>query len=221
MMSRIVHAELLDSLPHDHPDARDNRRDLCLINAVMGNHRWLARTLQAHASSGSPGLELGAGMGELARRLRRNGWPVDGLDVCPAPATWPPEARWHRADLRTFTGFDDYEVVYGNLIFHQFSASELQAVGNRMQTRAQLILACEPARHRQSQWMFRLFAPLIGANHVSRHDANVSIAAGFRGDELPGLLGLEPERWTWRCTTTLLGAYHLIAWRRETKWIPA
>jgi hypothetical protein len=69
--------------------------------------------------------------------------------------------------------------------------------------------------------MFRLFAPLIGANHVSRHDANVSIAAGFRGDELPGLLGLEPERWTWRCTTTLLGAYHLIAWRRETKWIPA
>ena len=221
MTSRIVQAELLDSLPHDHPDALDNRRDLGLINAVMGNHRWLARILQAYASPGGPVLELGAGTGGLAQRLRRNGWPVDGLDVCPAPATWPAGAPWHRADLRTFAGFDAYEVVYGNLIFHQFSASELRAVGNRMQTRAQLLLACEPARRRRSQWMFRMFAPLIGANHVSRHDANVSIAAGFRGDELPSLLGLAPERWTWRCTTTLLGAYHLIAWRREGNRIPA
>jgi hypothetical protein len=94
-------------------------------------------------------------------------------------------------------------------------------VGRRIQKRAQLILACEPARHRQSQRMFRLFAPLIGANHVSRHDAHVSIAAGFLGEELPRLLGLDPERWTWRCGTAFLGAYHLIAWCREAKRIPA
>ena len=31
-------------------------------------------------------------------------------------------------------------------------------------------------------------APLLGANHVSLHDAHVSIAAGFLGDELPRAL---------------------------------
>jgi SAM-dependent methyltransferase len=215
--SRTVQAELLDSLPHDHPDARDNRRDLRLVNAAMGNHRWLARALHAHASPDGSVLELGAGTGELARRLRLDGWPVDGLDVCPAPATWPAEAEWHRADLRTFAGFDAYQVICGNLIFHQFSAAELRALGSRMQASAQLILACEPTRHWQWQRLFRLLALVIGANQVSRHDAHVSIAAGFRDDELPGLLRLDPERWTWRCTTTLRGAYHLIAWRRAAR----
>jgi SAM-dependent methyltransferase len=219
--SRTVQAELLDSLPHDHPDACDNRRDLRRINAIMGNHRWLARALRAYARPGGSVLELGAGTGELARRLRRNGWRVDGLDRCPAPGAWPVEAQWHRADLRAFIGFDAYDVICGNLIFHQFSASELQAVGRRIQKRAQLILACEPARLLHSQRMFRLFAPLIGANHVSRHDAHVSIAAGFLGEELPRLLGLDPERWAWRCDTAFLGAYHLIAWRRDAKRTPA
>ena len=218
--SRTVQAELLDSLPHDHPDALDNRRDLRLINTIMGNHRWLARTLRAHRGSGRSALEIGAGTGELARRLWRRHWRADGLDLCPAPGDWPAEAHWHRADLRTFDGFDTYEVVYGNLIFHQFSTSELRAVGSRIQRHARLLLACEPARHWRWQQLFRLLAPLIGANHVSRHDAAVSIAAGFRGEELPRLLGLDPQRWTWRCTTTALGAYHLTAWIRGTNPIP-
>jgi hypothetical protein len=131
------------------------------------------------------------------------------------------DAQWHRADLRTFAGFDAYDVICGNLIFHQFSAAELRAVGRRIPRRVRLILACEPARRRRSQQMFRLLAPLIGANHVSRHDAHVSIAAGFLGEELPRLLGLDPERWAWRCGTTLRGAYHLIAWCREAKQTPA
>ena len=32
--SRIVQAELLDSLPHDHPDARRSRRDLRVIDRL-------------------------------------------------------------------------------------------------------------------------------------------------------------------------------------------
>jgi hypothetical protein len=57
-------------------------------------------------------------------------------------------------------------------------------------------------------------SPLFRANHVTRHDAHVSIAAGFRADELPRILGLEPSDWDCRCTTTVLGAYRLVAVRR-------
>ena len=221
MPTRIVQPELLDALPHDHPEARHNRRDLRLTNVFMGNHRWLARILRAHGQPSDPTLELGAGTGELALRLQQQSWQVDGLDVCPPPDAWPAGARWHRTDLRTFSGYGIYDVVYGNLIFHQFTADELRALGARLQARTRLLLACEPARHRRSQWVYRLFSPLFGANHVTRHDAHVSIAAGFLGDELPRLLGLDAGSWAWRCAITWRGAYRMIAWHRATKGIPA
>lgn len=221
MPTRIVQPELLDALPHDHPEARHNRRDLRLTNVVMGNHRWLARILRAYSRSSDLTLELGAGTGELALRLQRQGRRIDGLDVWPAPDAWPAGARWLRTDLRTFSGYSNYDVVYGNLIFHQFTADELRALGARLQARTRLLLACEPARRRQSQWLYRLFSPLFGANYVTRHDAHVSIAAGFLGDELPRLLGLDAGSWAWHCATTGRGAYHMIAWRRATQGIPA
>ena len=219
--SRTVQDELLDSLPHDHPDARHNRRDLRVINALMGNHRWLARALAAWAASGESILEIGAGTGELALRLLRRGWHVDGLDTWPMPALWPSEACWHRVDLRVFDDFGSYDVLYGNLIFHQFTATELAAIGDRLPPRTQLILACEPERRQMSQRLYRLVAPLFGANGVSRHDGHVSIAAGFRGDELPRQLGLDANEWSWRCSTTPLGANRMIAWRRGRVRIPA
>jgi hypothetical protein len=77
-----------------------------------------------------------------------------------------------------------------------------------------VIVACEPARRRLSQILFRTLGPLLGANYVSLHDAHVSIAAGFRGDELARQLGLEADAWVIRCQTTVLGFCHLIAVRR-------
>jgi hypothetical protein len=56
--------------------------------------------------------------------------------------------------------------------------------------------------------------PLLGINYVTAHDAQVSIEAGFRDDELPGALGLEPSHWDCRCFTTAFGAYRMIALRR-------
>ncbi|HXA13825.1 MAG TPA: hypothetical protein VNW23_01750, partial [Opitutaceae bacterium] len=60
----------------------------------------------------------------------------------------------------------------------------------------------------------RGISPFIGAGHVTHHDAHVSIAAGFRGDELPRALGLDEKIWSWRCTSTSLGANRMIAQRR-------
>ena len=99
-------------------------------------------------------------------------------------------SRWHRADLLNFDGYDDYAVILGNLIFHQFSDVQLAALGLKLRRSARLILACEPLRRRSSQILFAAVAPLLGANHVSLHDAHVSVGAGFRGAELPHLLGL-------------------------------
>jgi len=218
--SRLIQPELLDALPFDHPAACENRRDLRLINFLMGNHRWLARALGSRVRPSESILELGAGTGELALRLRRRGWQIDGLDFCPAPVGWPATARWYRADLRSFAGHRAYDAIYGNLIFHQFSAGELGRLGAALQARARLLVACEPARRPEAQSLLRRLSPVLGLGPVTRHDAHVSIAAGFLHDELPRLLGLDARRWAWRCTTTLFGAYRMIAWGRAEPTTP-
>lgn len=214
MRSRILQAELLDSLPPDHPDALRNRRDLRLTNALMGNPRWFRRTLPALIRSSDRIVEIGAGIGELGQQLARHNVPIDGLDLWPRPTNWPMSQSWHQADLLTFDHWNEYSVVIGNLIFHQFSDDQLRQVGDRLRKHARLIIACEPVRRRFSQVLYRRFGPLFGANHVSLHDAHVSIAAGFLGNELPQRLGLDPAQWDCQCHTTLLGAYRMIARRR-------
>ncbi|MCE9610230.1 MAG: hypothetical protein K8R23_08470 [Chthoniobacter sp.] len=212
---RILQPELLDSLPPDHPDALHNRRDLRLTNFAMGNFRWFARVLPPLARPGERVLELGAGTGELGFRLHRRGLAVDGLDRWTRPASWAAAHAWHRADVELFPAYADYPVVIGNLIFHQFSDDTLAALGAKLRPTARVIVACEPVRRRLSQILFATVAPLLGANDISRHDARVSIAAGFRGDELPLVLGLDVATWNCRVTTTFRGAYRLIAVRRS------
>jgi len=213
-MQRTIQPELLDSLPPHHPDALHNRRNLRQLNALMGNFRWFAAALPKLLRPGERSLELGAGDGALGVALARTGAPVDGLDLWPRPARWPREAAWHRADLRSFAGYAGYDVVFGNLIFHQFSGPELAALGTALGRTARVIVACEPARRRHFQWLLRGVGPLLRANYVTRHDAHVSIAAGFVGDELPHALGLDSKKWTWRCAGTALGSNRMIAQRR-------
>ena len=213
-MQRILQAELLDSLPPDHPEALHNRRDLRVINRVMGNYRWFARILPTLLRPGESVLELGAGDGTLGGQLAARGIPVDGLDLWPRPPDWPAAREWHRTDLRTFAEYERYPVVAGNLIFHQFSDSELAELGAVLRRKARTIVACEPVRQRVSQVLLAVLGPLLGANAVTRHDGRVSVAAGFRRDELARALGLTEDVWSISWQETAIGALRMVATRR-------
>jgi SAM-dependent methyltransferase len=211
---RTVAPEILDSLAPDDPAAMHNRRDLRITNRLMGNHRWIARTLPALVRPGERVLEIAAGTGELALRLARAGLAVDGLDRWPVPPGWPRERFWHQADLLTFDGYGGYAVIVANLILHQFTDDELATLGRRLRPSARVVVACEPRRSRLSQVLYRAAGPLFGAHPVSLHDAHVSIAAGFAGRDLPDALGLTPDEWSVDCHPAPIGACHLVAIRR-------
>jgi len=250
MMLRRVQPELLDSLPPDHPDALHNRRDLRFFNAVMGNFRWFARTLREHLRPGDRLLELGAGEGDLGKRLgrddlrvvlsapaktddpevvppennhpRQNGGnriPMQncrytGLDLWPRPANWPEAWGWRREDLTTFPDYGQFDVILGNLILHQFEDAVLAALGRRWREHARLLVFCEPVRRPLHLRQLPL-ARLAGINHVSRHDARVSIEGGFSDAELPRLLGVDQPPWRVELQTTFLGAYRMVASRDD------
>jgi hypothetical protein len=218
-MKRLVQPEILDSLPETHPDAVANRRDLRLINGIMGNYRWFCRNLPSRLSSGDRILEIGAGTGELGLRLRAAcGGKLPhycGLDLWSRPPDWPREWDWAREDLLESERFSEYTVIIANLILHQFDDEQLRRLGRKLRAgNIRLILASEPARRRLHQWQLQFLRPL-GLNPVSRHDGHVSVAAGFRGEELPELLGLSAPNWNVQGTSGFLGWHRIVASRRE------
>jgi hypothetical protein len=215
--TRLVSPELLDSLPHEAPGARRSRRDLRIINCLLGNHAWFQRTLKTRLRAGEGLLEIGSGEGGLGRELMDAGLgPVAGLDLVARPSLWPEHAPWFQTSAFAFSRWAAHPVVIGNLVFHHFKDAELAGLGAHLNRHARLIVASEPLRTRRAARFFSALCPLIQADPVTRHDGRVSIEAGFRNDELPRLLGLDAATWSWRVEETWVGSSRLVAERRES-----
>ena len=211
----MVRPEILDRLDAASPAARASHRDLRLINRLQGSRAWIGCQLKERHRRGEGVLEVGAGAGDLGRALGALVPALAGLDRGPRPRHWPPTARWFRTDLLDFSGWEQFPVVIGNLFFHHFDGKQLDRLGARINRHARVIIANDPLRARRTERLFALLCPLVRAHPVTRHDGRVSIAAGFRHDELPRLLGLEPDRWAWRTSETWHGACRLVAVRRS------
>lgn len=208
-MQRIVVPEILDSLPAGDPEAIRSRRELRLINALMGNHRWLARKITAAWQPGDTLLELGAGDGTLCTRLAKvlPHSALAAVDIAPRPLLWPAGATWHQRDLFA-APLPDARIVAANLFLHHFTEDSLAHIGAMIPSSCHLLLFSEPARRRLHLWQGSLLAGIARFGRVTRHDMAVSIRAGFLGGELPRALG---TGWRFRVSTTLLGAYRCEA----------
>lgn len=221
-MERVVEAEILDQLDESCGEALHNRRDLRWINALMGNFRWIRSQLGKSVQRSSRILEFASGDGGLGLYLSRkpdfdpSQVHLTGLDLWSRPAEWPLNWDWVVSDLLEFDQRDGYDILIANLIFHQFEVSQLSRIGRFLnESSLQVLIINEPVRRRIHRLQARL-AFLLGMNHVTRHDALVSIDAGFRGDELPALLGLSPEIWDIEVPReTFFGAYRMTARRKS------
>lgn len=210
-LQRTVVPELLDSLPVDDPLAIGSRADLRRINRIMGATSLLARALDPLLrDSGSVQLvELGAGDGSLLLRVaeqRADRWPqvdLQLLDLNPVVSDitlqqyrklgWRCEVL--RADVLDWLAQDGSSprsrlsdavtgpVVIANLFLHHFDGDRLTDLLHGIAARARAVVCIEPRRSRGALLGSRLLG-LIGCNQVTRHDAVVSVQAGFRGKEL-------------------------------------
>lgn len=218
LMHRTVQPELLDQLPHDDAEAIASRRDLRMINALMGNFRWVKSMLQRDHTDDTQGryLELGAGDGSLARTLIPTlpQGSYDALDIAPEPSDWPSSGNWLRHDCLSFDDYGDYSHVIANLFLHHLEDEHLGRLGARLDASPiRMIVACEPCRRSAHKWPLRA-GRCIGFNRVTLNDGCISVDAGFRGDELPRLLKLPTSDWRWTIRETFMGAYRMCATRR-------
>jgi hypothetical protein len=201
--SRTIEPEWLDELPPDDPRAIRSRRDLRRINRIMGHVGFFTRSLPIHFEERPPRriVEIGTGDGtmllSLAHRLAPS-WPgveVTLLDLHPVVSTQTTKALsalgWksqiEAADVFDWATRDEsVDVVIANLFLHHFPDDALSRLFHHFARRTRLLIACEPRRDALALATSRLVG-LIGCNDVTRHDAVISVRAGFRDRELSGL----------------------------------
>jgi hypothetical protein len=222
-MKRIVQPELLDTLPPDDPRAIHSRRDLRRINSRMGNHEIMANAFKKNFSD-VPGqiTELGAGDGnfllQVAQKIspRRPNVNVTLLDLQKNVSTETLAAfaklGWH-AEAVVADVFDwqptggPAEIVIANLFLHHFEDSRLAELLLKISARSKLFVAIEPRRACVPLFFSRLLWA-IGCNDVTRHDAAVSVRAGFYCNELSTLW---PDKQNWQMTERRAGLFsHLF-----------
>ena len=214
MKNRKIGKEKLDSLPASHPHALANRRDLQFFNRLMCTGRWFERSLPRSIEGTGKILELGAGDGSLSNYLlchhaTSSAWQWHSLDIQQVPARKSNGLHWHEADLMQFGDYHSYEVVFGNLILHQFNETQLSALGEKLQQGPRALIFQDLRRSSIVYWGSRFITLFM--HSVTRHDAPLSVRAGFRGNELVEQLGLASKEWTISLEYSPLGAYRMVA----------
>ena len=196
MHARILEPEWLDELPPQDPRAVRSRADLRRVNWLLGNARLIAKALSSEKFTRI--ADLGSGDGHLmlsiARRLRRPGVELSLVDRAPVVSNATlaefAELGWRvhvvARDALAFLREEPIEVVVANLFLHHLEPEALRQLFTICGERAQLVAACEPRRSQLALLGCRLMW-FIGANDVTRHDAIVSVRAGFTGRELSEL----------------------------------
>jgi hypothetical protein len=230
-MKRIIQPELLDELPAEDSQARHSRNDLLRLNAWMGNAGMLAGQLQALIPGPFPRrlLDLGAGdarlMWQVARRLPGD-WRGTQVDLLDRQAALSSQARrgfeslgWSvrelRADVIQFLSdspIDSWSAISANLFLHHFTETELAELLRLISQRTTLFVAVEPRRSVLGLLASRMVG-FIGCNRVTRHDAVLSVQAGFNGNALSELW---PKQGNWLLAERRAGLFsHLFVARRN------
>jgi hypothetical protein len=230
-MNRIVQSEILDTLSPDDPRALRSRRDLCRVNAWMGNAGIMAKVLNKNFP-GTPKqiTELGAGDGNfLLRVARKLNWQNVNATLLDRHKNVSAETFaafsklvW-RAESVVADVFDwpqsSEEIVIANLFIHHFEEAELKKLFCAIVSRAKLFVAVEPHRF-HFPFPCAQMLRLIGCGEITLHDAEASIAAGFVRMEISELW---PDKQNWRLTERRAGLFgHLfIAQKRADGILPA
>jgi len=213
-LPRTVSPETLDDLAAQDPRARRSRRDLRRVNRIMGTSPILTRALQGERAAERPMrvLELGAGDGIVMLRVAQRlvaSWPsveltlLDRLALVEAP-TLAAYARFgwtvHNLQLdvlewaATPLPSAPWDVIVTNLFLHHFTQAQLPGLLEAIAQRCRVFIACEPRRAMLPLIGAHLMGA-IGASALTRHDAVLSVHAGFRERELSILWPREPGRW--------------------------
>lgn len=220
-MARVVEPEILDELPAQAPEAQVSRADLARVNRIMAHASLIRRALPGDITRI---IDLGAGDGTLLLKAVQ-GRPVkhvvlvDRQRIVSEATLQQFEKLNIEVEVAVIDVFQwlqeprapEPTAIIANLFLHHFKAPELEKLLTLAAARCETFIACEPRRGVWPAFAASLLG-VIGCNRVTRHDARISVRAGFSGNELTALW---PDSTTWRVEEREAGLFsHLFVAQR-------
>jgi len=202
--ARVLTPELLDSLPPDDPAAQASRRDLRRLHPLLGQIGLWTRWFQENFPVRPPAsiADLGAGDGSLLGTVLLRAYPngghgariffIDRQPVVPeSTLTHLRRCNWLPTVMATdvFTWAEEapsMEAALANLFLHHFDEAGITRLFSLLARKTSCFAAAEPRRNYLA-FLATQTLGLIGCHPVTRHDARVSVEAGFRDHELSAL----------------------------------
>jgi SAM-dependent methyltransferase len=184
---RELQAELLDSAA---PEMRNrNLQDIARINRWCGGHRILLRVLRELVSSRErfSVLDVGAGSGDMGERIRE-AFPnarVLLTDFRPAHLRNLALPRLAADAFRLPFLPATFDFVICSSVLHHFPDEEIEDLIRKTRSlarRALIILDLE--RHPIPYHFLPMTRRVFGWSTLTLHDGPISVAAGFRAEEL-------------------------------------
>jgi O-methyltransferase domain len=214
MKIRIVRSELLDNLDPHGPRAIRSRRDLQMINFLMGNESWILHSLKTHSDLLENGIvEIGSGDGILLNRITQifPAIQISGYDLIDKKSTVDNRITWHAGDVTKLSPPQKGGALVANLFLHHFNDDQLTWLKSWCDN-FQLLCFNEPLRSPMAIKLGKLMTPFV--NNVTRHDMRVSIEGGFIEGEISNLLGLSNDVWNGCECSHWRGAVRVLLWRK-------
>ena len=199
LAARDARPEWMDDPSVDEATFRAALRDIERLNALTFGHapvlRWLDRLVRGKPVQRLSVLDVGAGGGDLLRRIARwgarRGIAVDcvGLDLSPwaerAAREGGTPGRWITADLFTLEEEERFDVVTASIVAHHLDDATLPRLLRWMAARSRLgWLVCDIHRH-PVPWL-ALWATTRALRMVPMvvNDSTQSVARAFTRDDL-------------------------------------
>lgn len=225
---RLVRPELLDDMDPNDPAASHSRADLRRLNWLMANAHWIDRALRREKVQARAVAELGAGDGtfllSVVRKLKKRGVQIEKAVALDRQSIVSQETRagfaalgcaFESAQADVFDAnksLPKTDIIICNLFLHHFVDDQLRQLFARIEENCDCFVACETRRYRAAPYTTPLLG-LIGCNYVTRHDAKLSVEAGFWDGELTKLW---PNQTTWKFREEPAGTFsHLFMAKRN------
>jgi SAM-dependent methyltransferase len=183
---RVIEPEWLDATA---PDAsRNSLADLIRLNRRWGGYSSLRRLL-SHVPTNEEFtvLDVGAASGDMGREIRllRPAARVVSLDYTPHHLDPAPAPKLVADAFRLPFAPASFDYVFSSLFLHHFTDEQVVALlagfGN-VARRGVLVVDLE--RRAIPYYFVPATRAVLGWDPITVHDAPISVAAGFRGEEL-------------------------------------
>ncbi|MEM6829123.1 MAG: methyltransferase domain-containing protein [Bacteroidota bacterium] len=216
---RSEEVEIMDDLEISGEVVDQTLKELDIINRLLGGNQISISAFKKLAASVSECsfVDLGCGSGAImiamakwSRKKRIEG-SYTGVDANPNIIRYAEKNTSDYPEIRFMTAniLDDefqrqtFDVIHCCLFLHHFSNDELVLLLKKFKNQARLgVIINDLHRHPLAYWSIRLLTRIFSKSSMVRNDAAVSVARGFKRNELRQILseaGIERYelRWKW------------------------